>query len=134
MTPRKLQRKVRARVRKAATLVDALESLLEFENVSEVGSQDEMNFDDFQDCDFFVMSEEESESQEPKEVDEVTEAKTETSRVASKRSLQSNNDESTEDEIDKETRELNGDPKHKKKNKRSRPKVGTNPPSRRVPC
>ena len=55
------EHKVRSRVRVAATLDGALDSLLEFENLSEDESQSEFNSDEFEDCQFFVMSDGENE-------------------------------------------------------------------------
>ena len=60
------ERKVRARVRRATTLDGALDSLLEFENLSEAESQSDFEFDEFQECEFFVMSDGKSEEHEPK--------------------------------------------------------------------
>ena len=51
------ERKVRARVRAASTLDGALRSLLEFEKFSDDESQDEVKFNEFTDCQLFVMSE-----------------------------------------------------------------------------
>ena len=95
------ERKVRSRVREASTLFGALDALLEFENLSEEEEEGEYHFNDFQDWEFYVMSEDEGGNT----------AKATTTDAEE-------NQESTEDEVDKEVRELNREPKPKKRSKK----------------
>ena len=92
------ERKLRARVREATTLLGALDALLEAEDLSEGESQDEFHSNDLQECYVFVMSEEEDGT---------------TDKAISSDAAE--DDESTDDELDKEVRELNGEPKPRKK-------------------
>ena len=71
------ERKLRACIRGAATLEEALEASINFGGCVEEGSEDEFNFNDFDNCKFFELSD---------------------------------GGGSTEDELDKEVRELNGEP------------------------
>ena len=95
------ERKVRSRVREASTLFGALDALLEFENLSEEEEEGEYHFNDFQECEFYIMSEDEG-------------GNTAKAKTTDAEEIQ----ESTEDEVDKEVRELNREPKPKKRSKK----------------
>ena len=63
------EHQVRTRARRAATLEEALDSLLDSENLNGDERANELNIDEFEDCQFFQLSEGESEGCEPPEAE-----------------------------------------------------------------
>ena len=113
------ERRVRSRARLASTLEEALDSLFSCDSASGDENGSGLNFDEFEDGQLFSMPEGANKERETTR----TEAKQQRPRTkvsdtkGGHLGLEDDSGSSTESETEKDVRELNGEPKFRKKRK-----------------